>query len=59
MLHKIVVSTLNSRQMSYLKGMLGFCLATEPDFVARMRRKYGNDVVDEVLAFTPPPRAVV
>jgi len=38
--------------------MLGFCLATEPDFIARMRRKYGNDVVDRVLAFTPPPRAV-
>jgi hypothetical protein len=59
MLHKIIVSTLNSRQMSYLKGMLGFCLATEPEFISRMRRKYGNDVVDRVLAFTPPPRAVV
>jgi RNA-directed DNA polymerase len=59
MLHKIEVSTLNSRQMSYLKGMLGFSLATEPDFISRMRRKYGNDVVNRVLAFTSPPRAVV
>jgi RNA-directed DNA polymerase len=56
MLHKIIVATLNSRQMSYLKGMLEFCLATEPEFISRMRRKYGNDAVDRVLAFTPPPQ---
>jgi RNA-directed DNA polymerase len=56
MLHKIIVATLNSRQMAYLKGMLGFCLATEPEFISRMRRKYGNDTVDRVLAFTPPPQ---
>jgi hypothetical protein len=58
MLHKVAVEESNSEQMSYLKGMLGFCVANEPEFISRMRGKYGSDIVDQVLAFTPPRRAV-
>ena len=36
-------------QLGYLKGMLGFSIANEPDLVGRMRRKYGNEIVDGVL----------
>jgi hypothetical protein len=56
MLHKVKIGTSDVNRMSYLKGLLGFCLANEPDFVSRMRRKYGNDVLDQVLAFDPPSR---
>jgi hypothetical protein len=59
MLHKVLLGTLNTEQMSYLKGMCGFCLANEPEFISRMRHKYGNDIVARVLAFTPPPRRVL
>jgi hypothetical protein len=58
MLHKALVGEASGEQMSYLKGMFGFCIANEPEFISRMRRKYGNDIVDQVLTFTPPPRPV-
>jgi hypothetical protein len=58
-LHKAVLGTLTVEQMSYLKGMFGFCLVNEAEFISRMRRKYGNEVVDRVLAFAPPPRRLV
>ncbi len=58
MLHKALLGEENSGQMSYLKGLIGFCIANEPQFISRMRLKYGNDVVNQVLEFTPPPRAV-
>ena len=47
---------LSPEQMSYLKGMTGFCLAVEPTFITRMRRKYGNEPIDRVLAFAPLPK---
>ena len=59
MLHKVLIGTLNAAQMGYLKGMVGFCLANEPEFITRMRRKYGNNTVDRVLAFTPQPKRVI
>src|ERR1700677_3882452 len=42
--------------MGRLKGWLGFCLATEPLFVSRMRAKYGSEVLDRVLKFRVPQR---
>jgi RNA-directed DNA polymerase len=55
MLHKVRIGALGAEQMGYLKGLCGFCLGNEPTFISRMRRKYGNDVLDRVLSFTPPP----
>jgi RNA-directed DNA polymerase len=54
MLHKVVLGVTDSDHLNYLKGMLGFCIANEPQFLTRMRRKYGSGVVDFVLHFTPP-----
>jgi hypothetical protein len=58
MLHKVLIGTLNAEQMGYLKGMVGFCLANEPELITRMRRKYGNETIHRVLAFTPQPRVI-
>jgi retron-type reverse transcriptase len=54
MMHKVALGEDSVDHLNYLKGMLGFCLATEPDFVSRLRRKYGNHTVNHVLQFTPP-----
>lgn len=54
MLHKVVLGVADINHLNYLKGMLGFCIGSEPQFVTRMRRKYGSAVVDFVLHFTPP-----
>ena len=59
MFHKVLIGALNAEQMGYLKGMVGFCLANEPEFITRMRRKYGNETIDRVLTFTAPPRRVI
>lgn len=32
-----------------LKGLLAFSLHIEPEFIVRMKRKYGNDVVDIIM----------
>lgn len=57
MLHKASIGQLSASDKSRLKGWLGFTLANEPDFIARMREKYGNDVVDASLAFHAPRRS--
>jgi RNA-directed DNA polymerase len=54
MLHKVTLGEADVKHLNYLRGMLGFCLANEPEFVSRLRVKYGNDVVDRVLRFSPP-----
>ncbi len=54
MLHKVELGSSDIDHLNYLKGMLGFCIANEPDFVTRMRRKYGPALVDYVLKFNPP-----
>lgn len=51
MLHKVLLGSLDTDHTQYLKGILGFCVANEPEFVTRMRAKYGSPVVDRVLQF--------
>jgi hypothetical protein len=56
LLHLFGLGNLDADQLGYLKGMLGFSIANEPDFVTRMRRKYGNEIVDGVLKTHLPRR---
>src|SRR5436190_12079350 len=56
LLHLFGLGRLNMDQLGYLKGMLGFSIANEPDLVGRMRRKYGNEIVDGVLKARLPRR---
>jgi RNA-directed DNA polymerase len=51
MLHHVSVGRSDDKAMGHLKGWLGFCLATEPLFVSRLRMKYGSEVLDRVLKF--------
>jgi RNA-directed DNA polymerase len=56
LLHRSLLGQLDAARRSYLKGMLGFCLANEPTFVERMRLKYGSDAVNAALSFWAPRR---
>jgi RNA-directed DNA polymerase len=52
LLHKVIVGQTDQSKILYLRGLMGFALATEPEFIDRMRRKYGNPVIDSVLKFS-------
>lgn len=56
MMHRALLGEADSEHMNHLKGMLGFCLGNEPEFVTRLRAKYGDEVVDRVLRYTPARR---
>lgn len=49
LIHKYTLQQLNIEQVGYLKGMLGFAVANEPEVLNRMRSKYGSAVVDQIL----------
>lgn len=49
LIHKFTLSLLSLEEIGYLKGMLGFTIANEPQFVNRMREKYGDGVVNQIL----------
>jgi hypothetical protein len=53
MLHKVVLGSSDVEHLKSLKGMLGFCTANEPEFVTRMRQKYGATVLESVLKYDP------
>ena len=58
MMHRSTLGQLAPPDMSRLKGFIAFALDAEPDFVTRLRAKYGDRAIDRVLAFDPPRRAV-
>lgn len=51
MLHKVKIGEIDPPRILKLRGLIGFVLATEPEFVNRMRSKYGNALIDTVLRF--------
>lgn len=59
MLHRSSKELLDQIERSRLKGLLGFCVANEPNFLGRMREKYGNRVVDSALRFHAPKRSEI
>ncbi len=58
LVHRSSLEQLDVEQKSLLKGLLGFSIAAEPQFVERLRKKYGDDVVNAALKFHAPKRRV-
>jgi hypothetical protein len=56
MLHRIKIGKADPEIKAELKGLLGFCIANEPEFVSRMRAKYGSAIVDSALRYVIPRR---
>lgn len=57
LLHQTSLKSIVIEDLATLKGLLGFAAAAEPDFLGRMRKKYGNDVVDFAMKYELPPRS--
>lgn len=49
MVHRFILGTLEVEAILNLQGLLGFAQDAEPLFVARMRDKYGRQVITELL----------
>ncbi|WKJ90993.1 retron St85 family RNA-directed DNA polymerase [Methylomonas montana] len=58
LVHKYTLSQLDVEQLSYLKGYLAFCLDVENDFVKRLEKKYGKNVISELLSVSKNPQAI-
>jgi hypothetical protein len=56
MLHRSSHGMLDLLERSRLKGFLGFTVANEPEFLGKLRTKYGSDVIDAALSFHAPTR---
>ena len=54
LIHRYTHNELDNEKLAYLHGMLAFALSAEPEFVTRMRKKYGNDVVASILRYRVP-----
>jgi RNA-directed DNA polymerase len=48
-IHKYSLDQLSSDQLSSLRGMLAFIKSIEPEFIERLSRKYGEEVINEIL----------
>ncbi|RVQ68763.1 RNA-directed DNA polymerase [Croceicoccus ponticola] len=56
LVHRFSLGQLDQDQLGYLKGMLGFAKANEPEFLDRLRAKYGDAVIDAATKLHLPPR---
>lgn len=43
-------SELTSKEKKYLTGYLSFCSSVEPSFINNLCRKYGSQLIDDILA---------
>ena len=58
LLHQLVEGRIDQERLGYLKGMLGFVAAVEPEFLGRLRVKYGDQAVSGVMSYRVPRREV-
>ncbi len=42
-------NNLSPDKVSYLKGYLAFAISIEPEFIARVRQKYGENIISQVM----------
>ncbi len=49
MTHRASLGQLNVSELSELKGLLAFASGCEPLFLDRLKRKYGDEIVEEVV----------
>jgi len=49
LVHKYSINLLEEKRVYHLQGLLGFANDAEPLFVARLRGKYGTELIEELL----------
>lgn len=57
MLHRLSLGNLDADDKAQLKGLLGFSISCEPELMARLRSKYGDDLINSALTYHVPRRA--
>lgn len=56
LIHRYTANELQVEEMSYLSGYLAFVISIEPHFVDRVRKKYGNEAIDQLMGMSPATR---
>jgi hypothetical protein len=54
LIHKFSIHQLPKREIPRLQGLLGFSADVEPAFLDKMNRKYGSEVISQILKFRKP-----
>ena len=49
LIHKYTIKQIEKDDINYLQGLLSFSIHVEPDFRYTMSKKYGPDIIDEIL----------
>jgi len=56
MIHLYATGMLPPDEISYLRGYLAFVNSVEPDFIARVKRKFGGELINDLLLVEPTTR---
>lgn len=51
MIHHWSKNLLDDKAKAELKGLIAFCIASEPEFVSRLRAKYNSELIDSILRY--------
>lgn len=54
LIHRFSIGTLPVQDIYKLQGLLGFSRDIEPEFIARMRKKYGSQLIDAIFQIRKP-----
>ncbi|WP_032901455.1 retron St85 family RNA-directed DNA polymerase [Mesorhizobium ciceri] len=54
--HRASQDKLNSTELGVLKGMLGFVNSVEPQFIEKLRERYGSALIGRIQAYDIPKR---
>lgn len=49
MVHRYLEGKLDEKQIAYLRGFLSYVKGVEPNFLTRLRKKFGRKKIDEIL----------
>jgi len=49
MIHKYIIGELMKKEISYLRGYIAYINNVEPSFLDRLKQKYGNEILQNIL----------
>jgi RNA-directed DNA polymerase len=58
LIHQYCLGNLPKEKIYNLQGLLGFSKDIEPEFILRMRKKYGSTVIDDIFQVRKPTRVL-
>jgi len=58
LIHRFSLGTLSVEEIYNLQGLLGFSSDIEPDFISRMKNKYGFELLDSIFKIRKPSSTI-